>query len=62
MCGANVSLWVITKQSSSLHLLQALHLALTEPHHFLRELPEGLGVAPGQEDASLAYCLFDQVG
>lgn len=42
-------------------IMQALHLALTEPHQFLRELPEDLGVAPGQEDASLVYRLFDQV-
>lgn len=41
--------------------MQALHLALTEPHQFLRELPQDLGLAPGQEDASLAYRLFDQV-
>jgi chemotaxis protein histidine kinase CheA len=38
----------------------ALHLALTEPHHLLPELPQDLGVAPGQEDASLTYRLFDQ--
>lgn len=41
--------------------LQALALALTEPHHFLPGVPEALGLSAEQEDACLAYCLFDQV-
>lgn len=42
--------------------LQALHLALTEPHSFLRGLPAGLGVSASMDDACLAYRMFDQVG
>ena len=41
--------------------LQALHMALVQPHQFLPGLPAGVGFTASQEDACLAYGLFDQV-
>lgn len=35
-------------------------MALTEPHHYLPGLAEGMGTSAEQEDACLAYTLFDQ--
>ena len=40
--------------------MQALHSALLQPHLFLPGLPQGLGGSAEQEDACLAYALFDQ--
>jgi hypothetical protein len=36
-------------------------MALAQPHTFLPGLPAELGVTAAQEDACLAYRLFDQV-
>lgn len=40
---------------------QALHLALTQPRAYLRQLPEGEGLSADVDDAVLAYSLLDQV-
>lgn len=37
-------------------------MALTEPHLFLPGLPDSLGLNAAQDDACLAYSIFDQVG
>jgi hypothetical protein len=41
--------------------VQAIHAALTEPHLYLPGLRADMGVNAAQEDAVLAYTLFDQV-
>mgnify|MGYP001810847783 CR=1 FL=1 len=38
-----------------------LHMALTEPHQLLPGVAADMGTSAAQEDACLAYTLFDQV-